>query len=94
MPYDSECGGNQVIGNGSTATGFAGTGIFALATAEDIVIEANQVIAWGDGIRVDGSGKIVRKNQVSLNAVHTRLYDRSDDPVTLDEIERVNYRSS
>lgn len=23
----------------------------------------------------------------------TRLYDRSDDPVTLDEIERVNYRS-
>jgi integrase/recombinase XerD len=23
----------------------------------------------------------------------TRLYDRSGDPVTLDEIERVNYRS-
>lgn len=24
----------------------------------------------------------------------TRLYDRSDDPITLDEIERVNYRSA
>ena len=23
----------------------------------------------------------------------TRMYDRSDDPVTLDEIERVNYRT-
>ena len=23
----------------------------------------------------------------------TRMYDRSDDPITLDEIERVNYRS-
>jgi len=22
----------------------------------------------------------------------TRMYDRSDDPVTLDEIERVNYK--
>jgi len=23
----------------------------------------------------------------------TRMYDRSDDPITLDEIERVNYRT-
>jgi hypothetical protein len=60
--------GNQVVGDGSTATGFLGTGVFALTTAADVLIEANQVMSWATGIRVDGAGKLVRKNQVSMNA--------------------------
>ena len=42
-------------------------GIGVVNSTETILIEANQVIGWSTGIHVEGAGKMVIGNQVSLN---------------------------
>ena len=70
--------GNQVV----SASGVFNTfiGIFAQG-AGSVLIEGNQAMGWGgSGISVVGSGKTVRRNQVSLNAFGIRGF--GDNTIT------------
>jgi hypothetical protein len=60
--------GNQVIGPGTAASSFTGTGIATVDADETILITGNQVIGWDDGIVVNNAGKTVSKNNVSQNS--------------------------
>jgi parallel beta-helix repeat protein len=63
---DLDVRGNQVVSTSGLVNRF--TGILAQGTGS-VLIEGNQAMGWGgSGIAVTGSGKIVRRNQVSLNA--------------------------
>lgn len=57
--------GNQIVavepGNTQRA------GILNLEASGTVLIEANQVIGWSQGIEVDSTGKTLRRNQVLLN---------------------------
>jgi len=59
--------GNQLIGPGSAASSFTGSGIVTVDADETILITGNQVIGWSDGIIVSNAGKTVSKNNVSQN---------------------------
>jgi len=56
--------GNQLVGS---APFLGNTGITATTGDQTVLIEANQVIGWSEGINVDGTNKTVRGNQVSQN---------------------------
>ena len=63
--------GNQIVSSSSfsNAESTAEVGIVAVG-AGSVVIEGNQATGWrGKGIEVAGSGKTVRRNQLSLNTV-------------------------
>jgi hypothetical protein len=59
--------GNQIVRAGFA--GFGGYGIETVNATQTILIEANQVTGWGNGVLASGEGKTVRKNQVSRNQV-------------------------
>ena len=59
--------GNQIMvldGNPGTRRG-----IQTVAFPETLLIEENQVIGWFYGIRTQGAGNVVRRNQLSFNRV-------------------------
>jgi hypothetical protein len=60
--------GNQVVATGVAAATFNGIGIsLSNLSAGPMLVEGNQVIGWRTGILSRGTGKTVRKNQVSLS---------------------------
>lgn len=56
--------GNQIVGAGAANQL---TGIRNLEASGTVLIEANQVIGWANGIEMDSAGKTLRRNQVLLN---------------------------
>jgi hypothetical protein len=58
--------GNQVIATDGSGLG---TGIYTVDFPEDILIEGNQVVGWGFGMWVQGTGKRVLKNSLTQNSI-------------------------
>ena len=60
--------GNQIAKDAASPTG-GGSGIRTVPFPEPMVIEGNQVTGFTIGMQIEGTGKVVRRNQVALNEV-------------------------